>query len=326
MDQSSTITLNRLLTKLDSTLLQSPDPKAGSSQYERARISANLEHARTLLLTLDKQSATIRTQAQRQQVQTDLQQKRDLIKRLDGKLQEFEQSARGDDGGSDTDSDNDDGDESQDLLKQYAPARNDAYGGIDRGESQPSAPQPPASQPSQSFPATATAAAAAPSPPPAQSEIRSRRPLQASDNRDAASTTARDHLFSHRPSSQPGGNQGDHHHHRRSELESHELQMSHNRHEQDTLTSSMLSLAQALKLSAQQMGVSIESEKEIMKRAEGGLDKSAQGMEAAERRMGMLRRMSEGQGWWGRVKLYGFIFALWVVCFLLVFLGPKLRL
>ena len=88
----------------------------------------------------------------------------------------------------------------------------------------------------------------------------------------------------------------------------------------------MLSLAQALKQSAQQMGVSIESEKDIMKRAEGGLDKSAQGMEAAERRMGMLRRMSEGQGWWGRVKLYGFIFALWVGCFLVVFLGPKLRL
>ncbi|KAI6878317.1 hypothetical protein KC360_g8848 [Hortaea werneckii] len=323
MDQNTTITLNRLLTKLDSTLLQSPDPKAGSSQYERARISTNLEHARTLLLTLEKQSATIRTQSQRQQVQTDLQQKRDLIKRLNGKLQEFEQSAQDGDGGSDTDSDNEDGDESRDLLKQYAPACNDAYSGIDRGESQPSAPQPPASQPSQSFPASATAAAA-PSPPPAQSEIRSRRPLQASDNRDAASTTARDHLFSNRPSSQQPGTQGDAH--RRSDLESHELKMSHNRHEQDTLTSSMLSLAQALKHSAQQMGVSIESEKDIMKRAEGGLDKSAQGMEAAERRMGMLRRMSEGQGWWGRVKLYGFIFALWVVCFLLVFLGPKLRL
>ncbi|KAI7182501.1 hypothetical protein KC363_g8728 [Hortaea werneckii] len=314
MDQNSTITLNRLLTKLDSTLLQSPYPKAGSSQYERARISANLEHARTLLLTLEKQSATIRTQSQRQQVQTDLQQKRDLIKRLNGKLQEFEQSAQGGDDGSDTDSEPDDVDESQDLLKQYAPARNDAYSGIDRGESQPSAPQPPASQPSQSSPATA-----APAP---QPEIRSRRPLQASDNRDAASTTARDHLFANRsqhPSAQQNSSQ-------RSDLESHELQMSHNRHEQDTLTSSMLSLAQALKFSAQQMGVSIESEKDIMKRAEGGLDKSAQGMEAAERRMGMLRRMSEGQGWWGRVKLYGFIFALWVVCFLLVFLGPKLRL
>ncbi|KAI6819036.1 hypothetical protein KC340_g2855 [Hortaea werneckii] len=314
MDQNSTLTLNRLLTKLDSTLLQTTDSKLGSSQYERARISANLEHARTLLLTLEKQSATIRTQSQRQQVQTDLQQKRDLVKRLNGKLQDLEQSAHGDDSGIDSDSD--DGEETQDLLKQYAPARHDAYGGIDRGESQP----PSTQQPPQSSSAPPPS-----SPPQPQPEIRSRRPLQASDNRAAASTTAREHLFTNRSpsSSQQPATEGDQ---ARSDLASHELHMSHNRHEQDTLTTSMLSLAQALKHSAQQMGVSIESEKEIMKRAEGGLDKSAQGMEAAERRMGMLRRMSEGQGWWGRVKLYGFIFALWVGCFLLVFLGPKLRL
>ncbi|KAI6795381.1 hypothetical protein KC332_g1609 [Hortaea werneckii] len=320
MDQNSTITLNRLLTKLDSTLLHTPAPKLGNSQYERSRISANLEHARTLLLTLEKQSATIRTQSQRQQVQTDLQQKRDLIKRLNGKLQELEQSAHGDDGGSDTDSDG--GDESQDLLKQYAPARHDAYGGIDRGESQPHnpAPVPFPSQPSQ--PPSSSASAAPPQP-----ELRSRhRPLQASDNHNAASTTARDSLFANRSSPQQQQHrttQGETH---RSDLASHELTMSHNRHEQDTLSTSLLSLAQALKQSAQQMGVSIESEKDIMKRAEGGLEKSAQGMEAAERRMGMLRRMSEGQGWWGRVKLYGFIFTLWVGCFLVVFLGPKLRL
>ncbi|KAI6912318.1 hypothetical protein KC318_g8859 [Hortaea werneckii] len=304
MDQNPTFTLNRLLTKLDSTLLQTTDPKLGSSQYERARISANLEHARTLLLTLEKQSATIRSQSQRQQVQTDLQQKRDLVKRLNGKLQDLEQSAHGDDSGIDSDSD--DGEETQDLLKQYAPARQDTYGGIDRGESQPPAPQPPSTQPTpQSSPPPPQ-----PQPQP-QPELRSRRAPQASDNRAAANTTAREHLFANRSSSssqQP--TQGDQ---ARSDLASHELRISHNRHEQDTLTTSMLSLAQALKHSAQQMGVSIESEKDIMKRAEGGLDKSAQGMEAAERRMGMLRRMSEGQGWWGRVKLYGFIFALWKV-------------
>lgn len=317
MDQNSTLTLNRLLTKLDSTLLQTTDPKLGGSQYERARISANLEHARTLLLTLEKQSATIRTQSQRQQVQTDLQQKRDLVKRLNGKLQDLEQSAHGDDSGIDSDSD--DGEGTQDLLKQYAPARQDAYGGIDSGESQPAAPQPPSTQ---QPPQSSSSAPPPSSPPQPQPELRSRRPLQASDNRAAASTTAREHLFANRSSPQQP-TQGDQ---ARSDLASHELHMSHNRHEQDTLTTSMLSLAQALKHSAQQMGVSIESEREIMKRAEGGLDKSAQGMEAAERRMGMLRRMSEGQGWWGRVKLYGFIFALWVGCFLLVFLGPKLRL
>ena len=49
------------------------------------------------------------------------------------------------------------------------------------------------------------------------------------------------------------------------------------------------------------------------------------GMEAAGNRMGALRRMTEGKGWWGRIRLYAIIAALWVAAFLLVFVGPKLR-
>jgi hypothetical protein len=48
-------------------------------------------------------------------------------------------------------------------------------------------------------------------------------------------------------------------------------------------------------------------------------------MEAASKRIGMLRRMSEGKGWWGRIMLYAWIFGLWIVAILLVFVGPKLR-
>ena len=64
----------------------------------------------------------------------------------------------------------------------------------------------------------------------------------------------------------------------------------------------------------------------MLRRAEGGLDNSASGMEAADRKMGTLRRMTEGKGWLARMKLYGIIAGLWLACFLLVFLGPKLRL
>lgn len=305
MDQSANVTLNRLLSKL-STNLDSPTTPSTlrTSQFERNRIGANIEHARTLLLTLEKQSATIRVQNQRHDVQQDLQQKRELVKRLNARLQELNQL---DDeaGTEDTSDESDEDEEVSTLLKEYAPARRDTQAGINTGEPPPPTPsqqqqsqqQRPADQPN---------------------EFRSRRAPQASDNRTEASTTARESLFANRSQpAQPGG-QG--------ELESHELRMSHNQHEQDALSGSLISLAQALKQSAQQMGVSIESEKDVMKRAEGSLDKSAQGMEAAEKRMGMLRRMSEGQGWWGRVKLYGFIFGLWVFCFLLVFVGPKLRL
>lgn len=48
-------------------------------------------------------------------------------------------------------------------------------------------------------------------------------------------------------------------------------------------------------------------------------------MEAAEKRMGLLRRMTEGKGWWGRMMLYAWIVAGWVLAILIVFAGPKLR-
>ncbi|KAK4546955.1 hypothetical protein LTR36_001687 [Oleoguttula mirabilis] len=292
MDTASSTTLTRLLTKLDHNLL-SPDsePALRSSQYERNRVGANIEHARTLLLTLEKQSATVRVQSQRQQLQADLQRKRELIKRLNGRLQELNELEEDDDD-DDDDSDNDD---DEDLVKEYAPALQGLNAGLDTGE-------PQGSRVNEAEANT----------------LRSRqRPLQASDNQTAASTTARETLFATRsPQTQQQPS---------SKLHQYETEMSHNRNEQETLTTGLLGLARALKESSIQMGSSIESEKDVLKRAEGGLDKSAQGMEAAERKMGLLRRMSEGQGWWGRIKLYGFIFGLWLACFLLVFVGPKLR-
>lgn len=292
MDTSSSVTLNRLLARLDQTLL-SPDndqlSRLRGSQYERNKVGANIEHARTLLLTLEKQSSTVRIQTQRQQIQSDLQSKRELIKRLNSRLQELNQL--GDEEDDDSDEDDDEGED--EVAASYEPARKDAQDGIDTGGSDgPQIPDPPP-----------------------ESELRSRRPLQSSDNRDAASTSARESLFANR--SKPEQN---------SSLSQSETMLSHNRVEQETLTTSLIGLAKALKESSVQFSSSLEAEKEVLKRAEGGLDKSSQGMEAAERRMSMLRRMSEGQGWWGRIKLYAFIFGLWVACFLVVFIGPKIRL
>lgn len=293
MDTSSSVTLNRLLARLDQTLL-SPDndqlSRLRGSQYERNKVGANIEHARTLLLTLEKQSSTVRIQTQRQQVQSDLQSKRELIKRLNTRLQELNQLGDEED---DDDSDEYDDEVDDGAIPSYEPARKDAQDGIDTGGSDgPQIPDPPP-----------------------ESELRSRRTLQASDNRDAASTTARESLFANRSKSEQN-----------SSLPQSETMLSHNRVEQETLTTSLIGLAKALKESSIQFSSSLEAEKDVLKRAEGGLDKSSQGMEAAEKRMSMLRRMSEGQGWWGRIKLYAFIFGLWVACFLVVFIGPKIRL
>ena len=91
------------------------------------------------------------------------------------------------------------------------------------------------------------------------------------------------------------------------------------------LTSSLFTLAQALKASSTQFSASLATDTETLNRATEGLDKNATGMAQAGRRMGLLKRMSEGKGWWGRMMLYAWIGGLWVVAILLVFAGPKLR-
>ena len=295
MDPSQTITLNRLLQRLDQTLLSpNPDPKLRYSQYERNRVGVNLENARTLLLTLEKQSSQLRTQlAQKQQIQADLQRKRELVKQLNARLEELNKL----DEAEDSESDEDEEDDPDVPRPSYAPARTDADNGIDAG-----------SEPQEFLRSAAEQQQAQQQ---QQQEIRSRKPVSAEDNRSAASTTARENLFAGRK--------------QHPDLETTEALMSHNRSEQDALTKGLLGLARSLKESTVNFGASLEAEKDVMKRAEGSLEKSSLGMEAAGRKMGTLRRMSEGQGWWGRVKLYGCIFALWVFLFLIVFLGPKLR-
>ncbi|MCJ1485205.1 hypothetical protein MMC06_005379, partial [Schaereria dolodes] len=94
---------------------------------------------------------------------------------------------------------------------------------------------------------------------------------------------------------------------------------------QADLTSSLLTLAAALKASSLSFQSSLDAEKALLESTSSSLDKNADGMQAAEKRMGMLRRMSEGKGWLGRMMLYAWIGGLWVVAILLVFVGPKLR-
>ena len=104
-----------------------------------------------------------------------------------------------------------------------------------------------------------------------------------------------------------------------------EALMTHNREEQETLTESLLSMAQALRQSSQAFASSLESEKEVLDRTVEGLDKNATGMEAAEKRMGTLRRMTEGKGWWGRMLIYAYIVGLMLLTMVIVGVLPKLR-
>lgn len=101
--------------------------------------------------------------------------------------------------------------------------------------------------------------------------------------------------------------------------------LAHNDTETANLTSSLFTLAEALKASSTQFSASLATDTETLTQATDGLDKNATGMEAAGKRIGLLKRMSEGKGWWGRIMLYAWIGGLWVVAILLVFVGPKLR-
>lgn len=93
----------------------------------------------------------------------------------------------------------------------------------------------------------------------------------------------------------------------------------------ENITTSLVQLATELKQRTRNFQASLESDKGIVDRVLEGLDKNVTGMEAASKRIGMLRRMSEGKGWWGRIMLYAWIFGLWIIAILLVFVGPKLR-
>lgn len=105
-----------------------------------------------------------------------------------------------------------------------------------------------------------------------------------------------------------------------------ETLLSHNRIEQENLENDLLSVISTLKASAHAFAADLKGEdREVLERASQGLEKNAGGMEAAAGRMGLLRRMTEGKGWWGRMKMYAWIAALWVVALVVVFVMPKLR-
>ncbi|RKF57923.1 putative synaptobrevin protein [Erysiphe neolycopersici] len=101
--------------------------------------------------------------------------------------------------------------------------------------------------------------------------------------------------------------------------------ITHNRVEQEILTSSLLQMATMLKSSSQAFSLALEEETDVLKNATQGIQKNELGLEAAQRRMGLLRTMTEGKGWWGRIIMYAWIFALATGALIIVLLMPKLR-
>lgn len=104
-----------------------------------------------------------------------------------------------------------------------------------------------------------------------------------------------------------------------------EALLDRQRSEQEALSESILQMAGALKSSSQRFSDTLEADKDVVGRASEGMDKTEQSMEAARGRMGTLKRMTEGKGYFGRLKLYAMVYGLMLVCFFVVFFMPKLR-
>ncbi|OAX83901.1 hypothetical protein ACJ72_01732 [Emergomyces africanus] len=346
----TSINLAHLLARLENNLLSpSADLKLlHRSPYHRARVGANIEYARTLLLKLELSLPNIKIQSRKHALQADLAQKRQQIKALRNQLDEIASAAETELETQPFSSDNE-----EDLLptpinstpdttsppptrgadqesmrnekipnaKNIAKEEKEEENEQKEGETEetaqerqederfdkPSQPSPsntlrsrhnhhPHPSPSSTTPTATTTSTSLPTTNPLL-------PNQASTS--TATTTTTTNATTTATSTQTA--------------------LSQNETEQDTLTASLLALATQLKTSTQNLHTSLESEKSILARAAEGLDRSTAGMEAAGKRMGALRRMAEGKGWWSRALMYVWIFGLWIVAFLIVFVGPKLR-
>ncbi|KAE9972938.1 hypothetical protein BLS_003818 [Venturia inaequalis] len=107
------INLSRILTRLERTVLSPESDHDLRSSYERTKVGANIEYARSLLLRLEHDTPNIKTATRKQATLSDLQAKRDLIKRLQARLQELNSLAEDSESSSDED---------EEEAPSYAPA------------------------------------------------------------------------------------------------------------------------------------------------------------------------------------------------------------
>ncbi|KAF1815125.1 hypothetical protein P152DRAFT_456177 [Eremomyces bilateralis CBS 781.70] len=157
---------------------------------------------------------------------------------------------------------------------------------------------------------------AAPTVPPdtSDSNLRSRKPGQ----QDPEGTSTSNALFEGRSGPSNLGTSGS------ADADASKDQvLTHHRSLQSDLTESLLSTAQALRTQASSLAVTISEDKGTVDLAGQAMDKSTSGL---EKQMGLVKRLSEEQGLWGRLMLYLWIGGLWVALLVVVFVLPKIRI
>ncbi|CAG7996889.1 unnamed protein product [Penicillium olsonii] len=303
----------RLFTRLEHNLLSPGTDRRTlqQSEYQRMRVNKNVEYARTLLTQLERSLPQLKPLDRKHEAQAEIARDRQLLKRIQTILDEEDAKAaavQDDDDNDDTDGD----DEWKELFskpvaqtKVHTPASQtepkdrdmSASRETKEAHSDQSATTTQIPSTTQSEP-TPTPSANTPAPPTLRNR-HARKPLVATDKATATGSNTKQHDT--------------------------ENELSTHRMEQEDLTGSLLTLAAQLKTSSISFQSALEGEKSALDRAVSGIDRTSTTMEAAGKRMGMLRKMTEGKGLWGRMMLYAWIFGLWVVAILIVYVGPKLR-
>lgn len=277
----------------------------------------------------------VKIHARRQEAQADLVRKREVLDQLSERLSDLaELAAAAHDGNDGADTS-----EGEDILADIIPTPSESVDSTrspdmapepDEQSSQipePLEPPPPApSRPQEERQPPEVPEPAAPQttdPTSTSQTLRPRHTVSTSPSQPqpqpspsaTAATTSRSSLFGSRPA-QPSTTTA---------VSTTEAILDHQRAEQDALSESILKLASELKASSQAFSASLEEDKELVDRAGQGMAKTGEHMEGVTRKMGMLQRMTEGEGWWGRMRLYAMVYGLMVVLVLLVGVVPKLR-
>ncbi|KAJ4012191.1 hypothetical protein NW752_004585 [Fusarium irregulare] len=332
--------LGNLLSRLQKTVLHTDsdrERRLRSSEFERARVASNLEYARNVLSKLEHDALAIKAPSRRAEVQGDLNGKRETLEVLLDRLEDLKQVAL------DEDDDDDASTDGEDILSETIPTPSDSMvGSISTGQPTESSGQDDDAEPEfpdtitipvttapTPAPSTTSALASAPASTAAPQNTRpvqhNQEPTQTSQTlrprggpaspSPSSHSTARAALFANR--SKPSTPQ--------TSTATAEALLDRQRSEQEALSESILQMAGALKSSSQRFSDTLEADKDVVGRASEGMDKTEQSMEAARGRMGTLKRMTEGKGYIGRLKLYAMVYGLMLVCFLVVFFMPKLR-
>ncbi|KAK0670608.1 hypothetical protein QBC41DRAFT_317377 [Cercophora samala] len=336
--------LTLLLNRLQRTILHADaerEARLKESEFEREKALRNITYARSLLTKVEQDTLAIKIHARRQDLQSDLVRKRELLDQLAERLSDLAEVGSRQNNDEEDDDDTSEGEdiladiivtpsasESQDSISRPTddedPDEDDEVLGTPQFQSEPrlpSLPPPPVHTPSQE---NLQSTIAAPVPVTATTEtnssLRPRRtqndaPLKEDKPSAISSSSA---LFGDRNNKSAPTTA-------LSAVTTTEAILDHQRAEQDALSESILQLATQLKASSQAFSMSLEEDKEVVEKAGEGMNKTGEGMDAVTRRMTMLQRMTEGEGWWGRMRLYAIVYGLMVVLVLVVFVMPKLR-